>query len=194
MLYDSAFQSKTLPSIWYFFWNIFFAVKLLDKIVIFLFIVIQKCLPLPSFQTFFNVQQLCHKHFSGIHVHLHVYKCHVHKRVLVIIYNYLHFIYHKSHSELMSFYLSIIHAYSISLWFFFILHCLLNSMLQHSLLIRVNSFFYLCYKREFKHANHKALSIKTNTSCMNLMLHYDARRQCARYNCCSPKKNPKQRS
>ena len=92
----------------------------------------------------------------------------------------LHYIY-----TCMSLYCFHIHAYPISLWFSLILHCLLNSMLQHSLLIRVNSFFYLCYKREFKHANHKALSIKTNTSCMNLMLHYDARRQCVRYNCCS---------
>lgn len=55
----------------------------------------------------------------------------------------------------ISFYCVHIHVYPISLWFCFILYGLLNCMLQYSLLIiliiRVNSYFYLSYKREFKH-------------------------------------------
>lgn len=63
-----------------------------------------------------------------------------------------------------------IHAYPISLRFFVILYGLLNSMLQYSLIICVNSYFYLYSKHEFNHANHRALSIETNTSCMNAAL------------------------
>lgn len=54
---------------------------------------------------------------------------------------------------------------------FFILNGLLNSILQYSLPIRLDSNLYLCCKREFKHENHIALSIKTIGSSMNLILH-----------------------
>lgn len=78
-----------------------------------------------------------------------------------------------------------IHAYHFSLWFFFILDILLKSMLEYSLFICVKSYFYLRYKREFNHANHETLSIKTNTNCMNLLLHNGAMRQYVCYDCCS---------
>lgn len=69
-----------------------------------------------------------------------------------------------------------IHADPISVWFSFIFYGLPNSILQYSLLICLNSYFYLCHKREFKHENQIALSIKTIIIYMNLMLHYYARR------------------
>lgn len=64
-------------------------------------------------------------------------------------------------------------------------YVLLNSMLQYSLLILVNFYIfilyiyrllqyyytYLYYKCEFNHANYKAHSIKTNSSC-TLIIHY----------------------
>lgn len=76
-----------------------------------------------------------------------------------------------------------IHADPISVWFSFIFYGLSNSILQYSLLICLNSYFYLSHKREFKHENQIALSIKTIIIYMNLMLHYYARWQCVRYIC-----------
>lgn len=46
-------------------------------------------------------------------------------------------------------------------------------------------YTYLYDKYEFNHANHKAHSIKTIASFMNLKQHEDARRQCVHFNCCS---------
>lgn len=68
-----------------------------------------------------------------------------------------------------------IHADPISVWFSFIFYGLPNSILQYSLLICLNSYFYICHKRELKHENQIALSIKTIIIYMNLMLHYYAR-------------------
>lgn len=76
--------------------------------------------------------------------------------------------------------------------FLFFMLCLILCCIISSY-IRVSSYFYsssllhyYTFLREFDHANHEAYSTKTNTSCVNLMLYYDSRWQCFRYNCWSP--------
>lgn len=76
--------------------------------------------------------------------------------------------------------------------FLFFMLCLILCCIISSY-IRVSSYFYsssllhyYTFLREFDHANHEAYSTKTNTNCVNLMLYYDSRWQCFRYNCCSP--------
>lgn len=95
-----------------------------------------------------------------------------------------------------------IHAYYISLWmFFFIFYAVQYSLLYYSLLIRVNPFSfvyihnssllqynytYLYNKRDFDHAYHEGHSTKTNSNCVNLMTHYNARRWFVPYSFYSP--------
>lgn len=93
-------------------------------------------------------------------------------------------LYSSSHLDL---HFTLLFSYSCPFNFTLILYGLLNSLLQYSILIRVDSYFYLCYKRELNHANHISFQIQTITSGMTLMLHFDARRQYVRCNCCSRK-------
>lgn len=91
-------------------------------------------------------------------------------------------LYSSSHLDL---HFTLLFSYSCPFNFTLILNGFLNSLLQYSILIRVDCYFHLCYKRESNHANHISFQIQTITSGMNLMLNYDARRQYVRCNCCS---------
>lgn len=85
-----------------------------------------------------------------------------------------------------------IHAYHISLgFFFFYMLCLILCCFILLLPVLIRTSFSTIYtgswfhyytnvysKSEFDHANQEAHSMKTNTSLVNLMPHYDTRRQC----------------
>lgn len=91
----------------------------------------------------------------------------------------------------MSLYCFHLHAYHISFWFFFILYSVLNSVLLYSLLIRAKSYFlskylYLFLSNFFLLIAIPNMNSITQSSLVNLMPHYDTRRQWVRYNSCYP--------
>lgn len=78
----------------------------------------------------------------------------------------------------------------------FILYVVFISVLLYSLLVNFSFFLkylywflnkintYLYSKHKFDNANHEGHSMKSNKSLVNLMPHYDTRRQCVCYNFC----------